>query len=46
VAAFELRCCDALAVFGVCAAGVKGKNFHGLPFVYTVVAFPARELRA
>ena len=46
VAAFELRCSDALAVFSVFTASVEGKSFHGLPFVYTVVALPARELRA
>ena len=42
VAALELSRSDALAVFGVCAAGVEGNNFHGLPFVYTVVC-PSRE---
>ena len=46
VPAFELCCSDALAVFGVFTASVEGKSFHGLPFVYTVVALPARELRA
>lgn len=45
VAAFELRSSDTLAVFGIRATGVEGKNFHGLPFVYTVFALPAREIR-
>jgi hypothetical protein len=41
VAAFELRCGDALAVLCVFAASVECESFHGLPFVlYSGLPFP------
>lgn len=41
VAAFKLRCGDALAVFSVFAASVECERFHGLPFVlYSGLPFP------
>ena len=46
VSAVELSGSDTLTVLGVFASSVECERFHGLPFVYTVVALPARELRA
>jgi hypothetical protein len=46
VAAFKLRGRYALTMLCVFTASVKCQSFHGLPFVYTVFALPAREIRA
>ena len=46
VPAVELSGSDTLTVLGVFASSVECERFHGLPFVYTVVALPVREPRA